>query len=199
MDADIVLKVSANKDPSYPKKVAGAIGWRLREAGYCKIRAIKMDAVNTAIKAAAIINQRTKPAGVTFGLDFFFASPEDIRLEDEAEPTTAVAMTMHEVTSSPPAEVLEYKVSGKSEDGEEAVNRLAGALASPARGGKGIRMRCIGAAAVYKAVLACIVARGYLHPNEMEVIAIPTWDTVVQQDKPISLIQIEFWAKKMES
>ena len=196
MPDDVVLKVSANRDPGYSKKVAGAVGWRLREAGFCKIRAIKADAVNTAIKAIAVVNQRTRPKGVTFAMDLTFAAADS----PGQDAVTTIAMTVSETTAAAPTEMLEYKVSGKDAEADEAaIGKLAGALASPARQGKGIKLRCIGPSSVYKAILACIMAKGFLYPNGLEVIAIPSWDTVIQGDHPISLIQIEFWAKKIEN
>ena len=54
----VLLKVSASPEEGYCKKVAGAITWRLREVGYCRLRAIKAEAMNSAIKAMAIVNAR---------------------------------------------------------------------------------------------------------------------------------------------
>jgi stage V sporulation protein SpoVS len=187
---EVVLKISSSKDPGYAKKVAGAMSWRLREHGYCKARAIKADAVNTAVKAIAIVNQRVKPAGVTLGVDLLFA-----KAEQEA---TAIAMTIHEVTQPRPAEFLDYRVSGRMSDDEKAeksiINKLAGAVASPVREQKGVRLRCIGPIAVYRAILACATAKGFICPNGLCSVVVPTWDTIDQPDsKVLSLIQVEFW------
>lgn len=186
-EQEVILKVSSSKDAGYAKKVAGAMSWRLREHGYCKARAIKADAVNTAIKAIAIVNQRVSAAGVTLGVDLLFAKAE--------QDSTAVAMTIHEVTCPRPAEFLEYRVAGKPDGDEKAIiNKLAGAMASPAREQKGVRLRCIGASAVYRAVMACAVAKGFICPNGLDSVVIPSWDTIGQDgEKEISLIQMDFW------
>ena len=41
MSDEVILRVSSNKEPTYVKKVAGAVGWQLREKGCCKARAVK--------------------------------------------------------------------------------------------------------------------------------------------------------------
>jgi len=169
---DVVLKVSSRQDPGYAKMVAGAMSWRLREDGCFRLRAVKTDAVNTSIKAIAIVNQRVMPVGVTLTIDLNFAECE------KGKEATAIAMSVHEVCHPRPSEFIEYKVSGRK-DGEDLTAKLAGALAAPAREGKGVKMRCIGPGAVYRAIMASTIARGYIFPNSLEAIVVPTWDTMI--------------------
>lgn len=190
---DVVLKVSSSKEQGYAKKVAGAISWRLRETGICKIRAIKMDAVNTSVKAIAIVNQRLAAAGMQFGLDPFFSE-----VVDGPEGTTAIFMCVEEAPSEKPSEFVEYKVSGK--ESEEIETKLAGAIAAPVRNGKSVRMRCIGPSAVYRGMYAATIAKGYIYPNGLRSIVVPTWTSMPASDPvltPISLIQLEFWGCKI--
>jgi stage V sporulation protein SpoVS len=142
--------------------------------------------VNTAIKAVAIVNQRVSAAGVTLGVDLLFAKAEQTSM--------AVAMTIQEVTHARPAEFLEYRVSGRSDgDDKVLINKLAGAMASPVREQKGVRLRCIGASAVYRAIMACATAKGFICPNGLEAVVVPSWDTIGQDGKEVSLIQVDFW------
>jgi stage V sporulation protein SpoVS len=106
-------------------------------------------------------------------------------------------MTVSDADCERPTDFIEYKVSGKPEE-ENIASKLAGAIAAPVRDGKGVKMRCIGPSAVYRAVLACTIAKGYIYPNGLEAIVVPTWDSIQQPaGNPISLIQIEFWGKKL--
>jgi stage V sporulation protein SpoVS len=181
---DIVLKVSSSKEPGYVKRVAGAMGWQLREHGLLKARAVKAIAVNTAVKAIAICNQRVNAAGITLCVDLLFD-----KAEKEA---TVVEMTVRETDAPKPAVFMEYRVSGKPDD--NATAKLAEALAAPAREGKGVSMRCIGAAAVYRAILASTMARGLVFPNGMDAVVVPSWMSLPQTDAaPISLLNIDFW------
>ncbi len=190
-DQEVILKIKSKKDSGYAKSVAGAMSWQLRERGFFKVRAVKADAVNTAVKAIAIVNQRVSGV-VLLSMDIVFAHAE-VAVGTEA---TAIAMTVSDADSPRPTEFVEYKVSGKPDE-ENVASKLAGAIAAPVRDGKGVRMRCIGPNAVYRAIIACTIAKGYIYPNGLESIVVPTWDSVPQPGKdPISLIQIEFWAKK---
>lgn len=196
-NGDVVLKISASKDPGYTKKVAGAMSWRLRESGFFKARAVKTEAVNTATKAVAIVNEWVLPVGVTLSMDLTFSPADDAKGQD-GQDATAIAMTVQDVSDVPrPGEFVDYKVSGKQSE-EDLIPRLAGAIAAPARHGKGVRLRCIGPKAVYRAVMACTIAKGYICPNGMDAIVIPTWDSLPQPDDkpPVSLIQLDFWGKK---
>jgi stage V sporulation protein SpoVS len=191
---DVVLKISSKKDPGYAKSVAGAMTWQLREKGFFKVRAVKTDAVNTAVKAIAIVNQQTIPkAGVMLSMDLIFAQADTTHGE-----ATAIAMTVQDADCVRPANFIEYKVSGKLED-DKLASKLAGAIAAPVRAGKGIRLRCIGPNAVYRAILATTIAKGYIYPNGLQAIVVPTWDSIPQSDgkDPVSLIQIEFWGKPL--
>lgn len=190
---EVVLKISANKDPGYAKRVAGAMGWQLREKGFVKARAIKQDAINSATKALAICNQRAAAADVILCMDMFFSKSEN----DEGG--TAIEMTIKENDAQRPAEFVEYKVSGKPDQEKNVAMCLAEAIAAPVRDGKGVSLKCIGPAAVYKAVLASTIAKGLIFPNGFEAIVIPAWQSL-QQDNlpPISLINIDFWGRKIE-
>lgn len=191
----VVLKVSASKDPGYAKKVAGAMSWRLREEGFCKVRAVKRDAVNSATKALAICNQRVATAGISFCMELFFSKAENA----EGQFATAIEMTIQENDIPRPEIFSEYKVSGKTDQDKNAAAKLAEAIAAPTRDGKGITMKCIGPAAVYRAVLASTIARGLIYPNGMDAIVVPSWGSLPQEgDKlPISLINLDFWGKKI--
>lgn len=195
---DVVLKIKSSKDPGYTKKVAGAMSWRLREEGFVKARAVKQDAVNVATKAVAIVNEWVLPVGVTLSMDLTFSPADNASGGPDA---TAIAMTVHDAADATrPGEFMEYKVSGK-ESADDLVTRLAGAIAGPARNGKGVRMRCIGPGAVYRAIMACTIAKGYIYPNGLEAVVIPKWDSIPARQEgaaPISLISIEFWGRKVE-
>lgn len=196
---DVVLKIKSTKDSSYTKRVAGAMSWRLRERGFCKARAVKADAVNTATKAVAIVNQWVSPVGVMLSMDLFFSTVERAEGGNEKDAAaTAIAMTVQDVADcSRPGDFVEYKVSGKESD-EDVVPRLAGAIAAPARKGKGVRMKCIGPAAVYRAVMACTIAKGFIYVNNLESVVVPTWGSIpssIEGAEPISYIQIDFWGR----
>lgn len=192
---EVVLRIGASSEAGYTKRVAGAMGWRLREKGFFKARAVKQQAVNTAIKAIAIVNKRVAEAGVVLSADLFFSQTDGV----DARGSTAVEMTVHEVSSQPPAEFLDYRVSGSGED-SAGVLKLAGAIAGPAREGKGIRLRCIGSGAVYKAVMACVTAKGYIYANGMEASFVPSWESMPGKDElsHVSLIRIDFWGTKID-
>lgn len=190
---EVVLKITSSKEPGYVKSVAGAMGWVLREKGYCKARAVKMDAVNTAIKSVAIVNQRVAQAGgLVFEIDLFFSPAEN----DTGMPSTAIAMTVQATEAPRPEQFVEYKVSGKKESDDSLIARLAGAIATPVREGKGVKLRCIGPSAVYRAVMAATIAKGHIYPNGLASVVVPQWATIVDEGKAISLIELEFWGRK---
>jgi stage V sporulation protein SpoVS len=199
IEGEIVLKIKATKDSAYTKRVAGAMSWRLREQGYCKARAVKADAVNTATKAVAIVNQWVYPVGVTLSMDLSFGTVEKADGGAESD-ATAIAMTVCDVADCPrPTEFVEYRVSGKDPD-TTVVSRLAGAIAVPARKGNGVRMNCIGPSAVYRAIMACTIAKGYIYPNNLEAIVVPTWGAIPARSdgaEPTSFIQIDFWGRQL--
>jgi stage V sporulation protein SpoVS len=197
---EVILRISSKKDSSYVKKVAGAISWQLRENGYCKARAVKADAVNTAIKAVAIVNDRVSQAGMAFVLDLFF-SPADSGKQKNA--STAIEIMIHELDeeeSSRPDEFVEYKVSGKKND-TDASKRLAVAISSRSNEKTGVRLRCIGPTSVYCAIKACCLAKGYVYPNGLQSIVVPLWSKLILPDDsiPVSFIQIDFWTRKLPS
>jgi stage V sporulation protein SpoVS len=198
---EVVLKIRSCKDAKYTRKVAGAMSWQLREKGYCKTRAVKMDAINTATKAVAIVNQWLASAGLTMSMDPIFTPVENANPgspEGTGENATAIALMIEDASDlTRPGEFLEYRVSGK--DDENGVPKLAGAIAVPIRQGKGIRLSCIGPSAVYRAVRACTVAKGYVYPNGLKAIIVPTWGSLSVEGKgPISLIKIDFWTVPIE-
>lgn len=190
----VVLRVSSSRDPGYVKRVAGAMTWQLRDNGFCTVRAVKSDAVNTAIKAIAIVNQRVSQAGLNFAIDLCL-SPAD---SEDGAASTAVEMVVYENETLRPGAPLEYKVSGKKDAGPDLVSKLAGAVSSPARQGNCVRLRCIGPSAVYRGVMACCVAKGYIYTNGLDAIIVPSWDSLPVKDgeKPVSLIQLDFWGSK---
>jgi stage V sporulation protein SpoVS len=191
---EIVLRISAKKEAGYAKKVAGAIGWRLREEGYCKARAVKQDAVSTATKALAICNQRVSEAGISFYMELCFSKAEN----EDGKVATAIEMTIQEMDYKKPDEFKEYKVSGK-QDENNSIMSLAEALAVPVRNGNGVNMKCIGPASVYKGIMAATIARGLIYPNGLEAIVVPKWDSIEEEGKPpVSLINLEFWGNKIQ-
>lgn len=191
-DEDIVLKISAKKDAGYVKRVAGAMTWRLQEKGLFRARAVKQDAVNTAVKAIAICNQRVALADITLYIQLFIKPAST----NDGKASTAIEMLVQETDVPRPAKFVEYKVSGKDE--KNGPQKLAEAIAGPARDGVGVSMKCIGPAAVYRAIMAATMARGLIFPNGLDAIVVPSWDTVTKPgDKVISLIKLDFWSKKV--
>lgn len=190
----VILKVSACKDPGYVKRVAGAIGWQMRDHGTCKMRAVKMDAVNTSVKAIAIINHRVSQAGVVLSMNLFFSQAEGVK----ADGATAISMNLEDVGELPrPEKIVEYRVSGKKED-ENIVTRLSSAVSAQAKEGVLVRMRCIGPTAVYRGVLAATVAKGQIYPNGLLAVVVPSWDSMTEEGKPtVSLLNLDFWGKRI--
>jgi len=200
-DKEVVLKVSSSQEEGYCKKVAGAISWRLRESGFCRLRAIKAEAINSAIKALAIVNGRlgkqTEDKKLVFCFDPIFENVKD----DSGKSSLAISMKITEVfeEENPPAEFVEYKVSAKKDENDN--NKLAGAISAPVREGKGVRMRCIGKASTYKCICASVLAKGYVYSYGLGAVMVPTWHTI-QSDKSetgqISALQIDFWAVPLQ-
>ena len=62
------------------------------------------------------------------------------------------------------------KVSSKSEP-----KLVAGAIAAVVRNGESVEISAIGAAAVNQAVKSIAVARGYVTPNGIELVAMPAF------------------------
>ena len=194
---EVVLRVSSKKDPSYVKRVAGAIGWQLREKGYCKIRAVKADAVNTAIKAVAITNERLSQAGMTFALDLSFSSADS---GEQKNASTVIEMIIHEEEGlSRPVNFVDYRVSGKKSDSKELPKRLSGAISNRVNEKTGVRLRCVGPTSVYNAVKACCLAKGSVYSNGLQSIVVPSWSNFQPSEDhpPVSFIQIDFWTTKI--
>jgi len=190
---EIILKVSSSKAPGYAKRVAGAMLWQLREHGFVKVRAVKRDAVNSAVKALAICNQRVASANILFGMELFFSKTEkqDVRL------ATAIEILIQETDIKNGKEFVEYRVSGKEENDRTSALKLAEAIAVPVKEGKGVSLKCIGGVAVYKAILASTIARGLIYTNGMQAFVIPSWESVLREGgSPISLLRLDFAGKK---
>lgn len=196
-EEEVILKVSSSKEKGYAKKVAAAMGWRLREVGYCRARAIKETAVNSAIKAVAITNERVKQAGVKLGIAPVFGKAE--AADDPA--AVAICMMVEAANGKPPEKSSECKVSGKKTDGNdhEAATRLATAINGMAMSGKRVCLKCIGSDAVYRAVMGCVMARSNGYANGMKSEIIPTWETVQTKTGRTSLIRIDFWYEKEQA
>lgn len=193
-DDEVVLRVSGGKrGQNSTKRLASAICWRLREVGFAKMRAVKAEAASAAIKSIAVANQKVAAADINLSMDPILTSVADE--ESPSDGSQAIEMTIQDSVGERPDEFSEYKVSGRSDDGlDKAASKLAGAMASLIREGGGARLRCIGPSAIYKAVHAIIVAKGYLHTNGIVIQAVPVWASLPREDDtPISLIQIDVW------
>ena len=193
---EVVLRISSNKDSSYVKRVAGAVGWQLREKGYCKVRAVKADAVNTAIKAVAITNERVAQAGMTFAIDLFFSAADSGKQKNAS---TVVEMVIHELEdgSSRPGDFVDYRVSGNCSNAKPA-KRLAEAISHRVDEKTGVRLRCIGPTAVYHAVKACCLAKGMVYSNGLQAVVVPTWSNFKpsEQEPVVKFILLDFWTRK---
>ena len=186
----VILKIGSNKAPDYARRVAGAMTWQLREHGMFRARAVKSRAVSVAVSSIATCNKRVAAAGVVLSVEPSFSATEEAR-------SNAIEMVVKESESERPAEMLEYKVSGKRRYDKNLAVKLAEALAVPARGGKGIVMKCIGAAAAYRAMLGATMARGLIYPNGMDAVVVPFWETIIEENgSNTSVLLLEFWPKK---
>lgn len=195
-EEDIILKVSSSKEKGYSKKVAAAMGWRLREVGYCRARAIQSVAVNSMIKAVAITNERVKPAGIKFGIAPVFGKAE--ATDDPA--AVAISVMIEAVSSEPPKATNECKVSGKKDESDhESATRLSKAVSGMASSGRTVSMKCIGPEAVYRAILASVMARSNAYANGMDAMIVPSWETAETKSGKTSLIRIDFWLVKGEN
>jgi len=194
-EEEVILKVSSSKEKGYSKKVASAMGWRLREVGYCRARAIQAVAVNSMIKAVAITNERVKSAGIKFGIAPVFGKAE--ATDDPL--AVAISIMIEAVANDPPKALNECKVSGKKDEGDhEAATRLSKAVIGMSSTGGMVSMKCIGPEAVYRAVLASVMARSNAYANGMEAMIVPSWETAETKSGKTSLIRIDFWLVKGE-
>jgi len=187
MSKDVVLRIKGSDEPGHTRKVSSAMAWLLRENGYFVGRAVKQKAINQAIKSVAALNQQVAKANIVLSLDLSFKRTDDGIM--------AVEFVASEAPTERPSEFKEYKVSSKDSEDEKAISRLATAIALPCNENKGIRLSCIGPDSVYKAVMASIVAKGYIYANGFESVFIPNWRTI-GENKKVSLINIEFFGKK---
>ena len=191
----VVLKVKGSKDPGYPKKVANAICWQLRDHGRCEMRAIRDEAVASAVKAIATANKKVEAADVTLSFDAVFAPLESS--EDTSQ--SVLAFTIQEVSTERSGEVEEYRVSARKHSDEKEVSKLAGAIASEIRKGKTVVLRCVGPFAIYKSVRAVVMAKGYVFANGILTEAIPSWKILEKESrdgKDIQLVLVEVRSKK---
>ena len=108
-DESVTLKVKGSKEPDYPKRVANAICWQLRDHGVCQMRAVKDEAVAASIKAIAMANKKVEPAGVVLSFDVVFSSLES----SEGTSPTVLAFTVQEVVAQA-GEKVEYKEIGRA-------------------------------------------------------------------------------------
>lgn len=187
-EEDVVLKICASKEPGYTKKVASAIGWRLRDVGFCKMRSVKEASTNTAIKAIAICNQRVALAEVVLGMDLSFSRVSE---------ATAIEILVEDVGQGRPEKTVEFRVSGKNV-GDSLNGKLAEAISQSCLDGNRVSMKCIGPAAVYRAIIASTLAKGVIFSNGLSAIVVPTWSSLPSEvpGKEISLISIDFWGLK---
>jgi stage V sporulation protein SpoVS len=163
--------------------VAAAMGWQLRDYGYCVARASGVDAVNTTMKAVAICNHRTQAVNVTLCVE-----AELDRIEP-GKPDMAVQMTIHEVDSQRPTKMRPYRISGQG----NSDNKLVQSLLRSIQTGDGVSMNCIGPSAVYRAVLAFVNIRLMLLPK-IETVMVPLWESILDKNQtPLSLIRLDVW------
>lgn len=193
-DKAVTLKVRGSKEPDYPKRVANAVCWQLRDHGECHMRAVKDEAVAASVKAIAQANKKVEAAGVVLSFDAVFSSLES---SDDPSPTV-IEFTVQEVACQP-SERIEYKVSAKNHEDEKEVGKLAGAISAMVRKGNTVVLRCVGPFAIYKSVRAIIVAKGYVFANGILVEAIPYWITLHGEGRggtDISVLAIEVRSRK---
>jgi len=189
MDEPVVLRINDGCAPSpdgrpYAKRLAAAMGWQLRDYGYCVARAAGIAAVGNAVKAIAICNHRTKTAEVTLCVE---AALDRI---EENKPVV-VQMTIREVDFPPPKKMRTYRIAGQS-DKDLDLNKLVQSLLRPLQAEEGISMHCLGPKAIYRATLAFITTRTLV---QNELVMIPTWESVLDKKKiPVSLIRLDIWA-----
>ena len=189
----VVLKIRSHGPPDpkgrpYSKRVAAAMGWQLRDYGYCVARASGVEAVSTAMKAVAICNHRTQAVSVTLCVE-----AELDRIEP-GKPDMVVQMTIHEVDFQKPEKMRPYRISGQG----DLDNKLVQSLLRPIHAGDGISMSCIGPNAVYRATLAFINARSMLLP-QIQAVMVPTWESILDKNQtPLSLIRLDVWGHPFE-
>jgi stage V sporulation protein S len=68
-------------------------------------------------------------------------------------------------------------------------NKLAGAIANIVRGGETAELDCRGAGAVNQAAKGIAVARGYVSPNGIDLVAIPAFGETKENDQEITLLK----------
>jgi len=193
-DAAVTLKVKGSKEPDYPKRVANAICWQLRDHGTCQMRAVKDEAVAASIKAIAQANKKVEAAGVVLSFDAVFSALDSSK---EMSPIV-IEFTVQEVNAQP-NEKVEYKVSAKNHEDEKEVAKLAGAVSAMIRKGNTVILRCVGPYAIYKSVRAIVMAKGYVFANGILIESVPSWLTLHGEGKggtDISVLAIEVRSRK---
>ena len=180
-----VLKVSGKKTKEYTKKVSGALGWQLRENGFCRMDAGSPTAVYNAVKAVSTCNAMVEKAGVVLCADL---SLRDI----EANGTTIRGMEMmvREVFEERPGNFIEFRVSSSSDE-----MHVARAIVAKTDAGNGVDIKCAGETAVNKCVNSVIMANHILKESGKKMVFVPKWGTASTNDGSgeISIITVEAW------
>lgn len=185
------LKISGKPGKEYVKKVAGAIGWQLREFGFCKFRAAGVLAVHVGIKASAINNRRLHAAGVTLG---FEASHSELGLQNKNKKdlTYVTEILIAEVTHARPGAFHEFRISSEGDP-----ENLGRAISSKIKNNYGCRLKCIGAQTVYNAVEGLIRAKGELFENGLRVTTVPYWEVSTgYDDTSVNVLCMDAWSYK---
>ena len=169
----------------------GAMQWRLREKGFFKARAIREVPISTAIKAIATLNEKVSVVNVVLEADVSF-SKFDGDMGGREKAPTVVEMLVKESDEELPRNLKEFKVSAK-DTSEAAIVKLSKAILMACGSGRGVRLRCVGSASIFKAIMACIIAKGNLFSSGKTSKLVPQWLTIIEDEKPISSILIDFW------
>jgi stage V sporulation protein S len=77
------------------------------------------------------------------------------------------------------------KVSAQSDP-----NKVAGAVASIIRSGKGVEIQAIGAGAVNQGVKSIAIARGYLAPNGVDICCVPAFSDVMIENERRTAVKL---------
>ena len=141
--------------------------------------------MNTAIKSVAIVNEWVAKHDIRFCIDTMFDTSE--------KDSTAISFTVNEADSIVPPNVVHFRVCGK-DSAPDSVEKLATAMTATMRSGAAVELRCIGASAVYRGVLACTIMKGKLFSCGKQAMVVPTW-TTINDTKPISAIRMTCWSK----
>jgi stage V sporulation protein SpoVS len=169
--------------------------WRLREKGFFKARAIREVPVSTAIKAIATLNERVSSVDVVLEADVSFAKFDGDPGGRQKAPTV-IEMLVKESDEEVPRNLPEFKVSAK-DTSEAGIVKLSKAISMACGSGRGVRLRCMGAGSIFKAIMACIIAKGQMFSSGKTSRLVPQWLTIIEDEKPISSILIDFWCSSV--